>query len=162
MNPSFSLCFRAGSYKWLWPFIYLLHSAINLKDYNDSHCILIYCWPWGCIRSRIKYPCYYVRSEPLDFSLQVDSPRYRTDRALALEVRYLRKDLRYENRALLVARSQTKRAKLSRSDFWQPGERDSSIEGSSVANTQWRLKARGSLRISIPIKQRLKLWDVSF
>ena len=26
------LCFRAGSYKWLWPFIYLLHSAINLTD----------------------------------------------------------------------------------------------------------------------------------
>ena len=38
----------------------------------------------------------FVRSEPLDFSLQVDSPRYRTDRALALEVRYLRKDLRFE------------------------------------------------------------------
>ena len=94
----------------------------------------------------------FVRSEPLDFSLQVDSPRNRTDRALALEVRFLRKDLRYENRALLVARSQTKRAKLSRSDFWQPGERDSSIEGLSVASPQWRLKARGSLRISILIK----------
>ena len=28
----------------------------------------------------------FVRSEPLDFSLQVYSLRYRTDRALALEV----------------------------------------------------------------------------
>ena len=27
-----SLCFGAGSYKWLWPFIYLLHSAINMQD----------------------------------------------------------------------------------------------------------------------------------